>query len=113
LTHAPPAPPPTVAAITRQIVCRLAQRAGRDSSELERELCLAGPDLPVEVDEMRAILSALERDFGVALADNEALRPRLDYVRELALYIQAQMLETARRASARILDAAGSVDAGG
>jgi hypothetical protein len=104
LTRPRPVPPPTVAAIECQIVLRLAQSAGREPLELECELHMAGRDLPVDASEMCAILSVLERDFGVALPENNALAPRLNYVHELALFIQAQMLEASIRASVQVVD---------
>jgi 3-polyprenyl-4-hydroxybenzoate decarboxylase len=90
LTAAPATP--TLAAIERQIVRRLAERAGRGHLELERELRLADRDLPVDADELTLILRTLEADFDVSLSGTAALRSRLDYVRELAMLIQAQRL---------------------
>jgi hypothetical protein len=83
--------PPTVAAIERQIVRRLAEHAGRDPEELDMELRLADRDLPVEASELRPILGAIERDFEVALPRDRSVQARLSYVRELALLIQERM----------------------
>jgi hypothetical protein len=84
---------PTVATIQRQIVARLAERSGRDCEDLERELRLADSDLPVEAGELMPLLDTLERDFAVALSDGRVRAPDLDYVRDLAIFIQQRMIE--------------------
>jgi hypothetical protein len=84
----------TIREIEEQIVLRLAQHVERDPQELRLELLHADSDLPIERRHAQSILGALERDFGVDLVYERAVEPRLDYARELALFIQGRLLSS-------------------
>jgi len=90
------APAPTIEAIERRIIMLIAQQAGSDQAELERELCLAHPDLPIDSGEALSILSSLEEEFGVELPSGREMGPRLYYARELAAFVHGRL--TTRRA---------------
>lgn len=88
--------------IERQIVLRLAQRAGREPRELEYELRSADRDLPVDASEVKPILGVLESDFAVALPYDNMLSARLNYVRDLAILIQRRILARAQLAAGEV-----------
>jgi acyl carrier protein len=75
--------------IERQIVCRLAERLGRDADGLAEELLYADPDLPVEERDLSSIIGALEDDFDVSLDPPGAAQ--VSYVGELAMLIRKRI----------------------
>ncbi|HXC45322.1 MAG TPA: hypothetical protein VNU24_01855 [Solirubrobacteraceae bacterium] len=85
----------TVAAIERHVVSRLAELSGRDTLELLRELRLADRALPVEAEQLRRILPALEADFGVPLREEARLTPYLSYARDFAVVVHKRMMVAA------------------
>jgi hypothetical protein len=79
---------PSQAAVEREIIRCLAGRAGRDTTELARELRRAAADLPVDPRDVVPILPDLAQRYAIALSIDRQVAPTLGYVYDLASLIR-------------------------